>query len=133
MMLTYPGVPAEGADMKATKTGAIKSARLGLVGIEALIEQAINENPPRFTPAEAKDIRARFEMLVQKVEDVLHLLAQERDDFEQLGLQVRKLTADLDTAKKSLHETTEKQTYWYTEATRRRKIMEREGLEDEKE
>lgn len=117
-------------DRKA-KTDAIRDARSGLVAIEALIESAINDNPPRFAPAEAHDIRDRYTYLTARVEIALDLLAQERDEFEQLNLYVRKLTDDLTAAKKQTKDDKEKGTYWYTEATRLRRIMEREGLDTE--
>lgn len=110
------------------KTEAIKEARQGLLGIESLIESSINDDPPRFSPTEAKDLRNRFSFMKEKLERVLDMLAEERDEFEQLCFHLRKLTDDAVASKRVAKEAQEKSTLWYTKAMKYRRIMENEGI-----
>lgn len=113
---------------RETKTAAIKAARAGLVGIEALIEQAINAEPARFSPKEAKEVRTRYANLADKLEDVIHMLSIERDEFEQLNFQVTKMKTDIEYANKQLLEAQDQRAHWFSKYEKLRRLMENEGM-----
>jgi hypothetical protein len=108
---------------RKTKAEAIKQARAALIGIEKMIEDAVNDEPPRFMPNEAWEIRTTFAVLADRVEDALILLGQERDEFAELNLVVGISKQELATARKQRDEGVEKITFWFNEVLRLKRLL----------